>query len=194
MLSSSEENLQQHQQTNAVILSDVDEIAEYLDRLYPNSKLSQINPEAKKVCLNVFSKFSFFIRDIASKSTALEAELEKIDTYLREHCFLDEDESSCSFLNGGSTMTKLDCSLLPKLQHIRVAGESIKKFRIPSRFRHLWKYLARAYDTDAFQKSCPPDREIIWHWSKAFLTHKDMLQIMNEAPYKTHNLPPDVQL
>lgn len=91
-------------------------------------------------------------------------------------------------------MTKLDCSLLPKLQHIRVAGESIKKFRIPTRYRHLWAYIKRAYETDAFQKSCPPDREIIWHWSKAFLTHKDMLQIMHEAPYKTHTLPADLEL
>lgn len=172
-----------------MILSDVDEIAEYLDKLYPNSKLTQTNPEAKRVCLNVFSKFSFFIRDIASKSTALEAELEKIDAYLAEN-----DEAGGGFLNGGPTMTKLDCSLLPKLQHIRVAGESIKKFRIPARFRHLWKYIQRAYETDAFQKSCPPDREIIWHWSKAFLTHKDMLQIMHEAPYKTHTLPPDLEL
>jgi chloride intracellular channel protein 2 len=184
ILSLSGENLQ----TNAVILSDVDEIAEYLDKLYPNSKLTQMNSDAKKVCLNVFSKFSFFIRDISSKSTQLEAELEKIDNYLR-----DNTDQESRFLNG-NTMTKLDCSLLPKLQHIRVAGESIKKFRIPYRFRNLWKYIRNAYETDAFQKSCPPDREIIWHWSKSFLTHKDLLQIMHESPYKTHSLPDDLRL
>lgn len=175
--------------SGAVILSDVDEIAEYLDRLYPNSKLITHNSEAKKVCLDVFSKFSYFIRDVASKSTSLEAELEKINTYLRENT---DDENK--FLNGSSTMTKLDCSLLPKLQHIRIAGESIKKFRIPYRFTHLWKYMQNAYDTDAFQKSCPPDREIIWHWSKSFLSHKDLLQIMHEAPYKTFSLPDDLNI
>jgi chloride intracellular channel protein 2 len=86
------------------------------DRLYTNSKLIIDNPAAKKVCLNVFSKFSFFIRDISSKSTNLEAELEKIDNYLKENT---NDEYK--FLNG-KTMSGLDCSLLPKLHHIRIAG------------------------------------------------------------------------
>lgn len=174
-------------QINAIILSDVDEIAEYLDRLYPNSKLTTENSEAKKVCLNVFSKFSFFIRDVASKSTHLEHELEKIDNYLRS-IQIDQENK---FLNG-KTMSLLDCSLLPKLQHIRVAGESIKKFKIPARFKSLWKYIDNAYKTDEFQKSCPPDREIIWNWSKTFLTHKDLLQIMQEAPHKTLTIPDDI--
>jgi glutathione S-transferase len=177
-----------NENVNAVILSDVDEIAEYLDRLYPNSKLVVPNSEAKRVCLNVFSKFSFFIRDVSSKSTYLEAELEKIDTYLRENT--NEDNK---FLNG-SLMTALDCSLLPKLQHIRVAGESLKKFKIPSKFIHLWKYIDNAYHTDAFHKSCPPDREILWNWSKTHLSKKDLLQIMLEAPHKTLSIPNEMSL
>ena len=172
--------------TNAIILSDVDEIADYLDRLYHNSRLTIQNSEAKRVCLNVFSKFSFFIRDISSKSSNLEIELEKIDNFLKENT---NDE--CKFLNG-KTMTLLDCSLLPKLQHIRVAGENIKKFKIPYKFKYLWKYLQNAYETESFQKSCPPDREIIWNWSKAFISHKDLLQIMQEAPYRTLTLPDDL--
>jgi glutathione S-transferase len=175
-------------QINAIILSDVDEIAEYLDRLYANTRLTAENTEAKKVCLNVFSKFSFFIRDVSSKSTSLELELEKIDNYLKANT---NEENK--FLNG-KTMSLLDCSLLPKLQHIRVAGESIKKFKIPARFKSLWRYIDNAYKTDAFQKSCPPDREIIWNWSKTFLTHKDLLQIMQEAPHKTLTIPDDIIL
>lgn len=177
-------------ESQAIILSDVDEIAEYLDDLYPNSKLIVNNPEANKVCLNVFSKFSFFVRDVASQSNSLEIELEKIDNYLREN-IANEDSKKRFFING-TQMTQLDCSLLPKLQHIRVAGEAIKKFRIPSRFRYLLKYIQSAYESEAFQKSCPPDREIIWNWSKTFLTHKDLLQIIQEAPYKTLSLPDNV--
>lgn len=140
------------------------------------------------MCLNVFSKFSFFIRDIASKSTNLEAELEKIDNYLREHT---DDENK--FLNG-KTMSGLDCSLLPKLHHIRIAAEHIKKFRIPYKFRSLWKYLNNAYHTEAFQKSCPPDREIIWHWSKTNISNKELLHIMQETAYKTIGLPEDLKI
>lgn len=173
---------------NAVILSDVDEIAEYLDRLYPNSELTIENTIAKKVSLNVFSKFSFFIRDVASKSTNLEMELEKIDHYLKMNT-----DSESRFLNG-RTLTALDCSLLPKLQHIRVAAESIKQFCIPYRFTYLWRYLHNAYQTDAFQKSCPPDREIIWHWLKTSHTTKDLFAIMQESPYKTLGIPEDLKL
>lgn len=140
------------------------------------------------MCLNVFSKFSFFIRDIASKSTNLEAELEKIDNYLREHT---DDENK--FLNG-KTMSGLDCSLLPKLHHIRIAAEHIKKFRIPYKFRSLWKYLNNAYHTEAFQKSCPPDREIIWHWSKTNISNKELLHIMQETAYKTIGIPDDLKI
>ena len=175
-------------QPNAVILSDVDEIAEYLDRLYPNSRLGVENQEAKRVSLNVFSKFSFFIRDVASRSTQLEAELEKIDKYLKENT-----DAENKFLNG-RTLTGLDCSLLPKLQHIRVAAESIKHFNIPYRYTYLWKYMQNAYQTDAFQKSCPPDREIIWHWSKTSHNVKDLLLIMQETPYKTLNIPNDLNI
>lgn len=178
--------------SNAIVLSDVDEIAEYLDRVYPNSPLIVNNPEAKKVCLNVFSKFSFFIRDVSSKSTSLEAELEKIDAYLRDHCDTQQQQRRC-FLNG-ENMSQLDCSLLPKLQHIRVACESIKRFRIPARFRHLWRYMHHAYQTDAFQKSCPPDREIIWNWAKNILSHRELLQIVQEAPYKTLTITDDVPI
>lgn len=174
--------------SNAVILSDVDEIAEYLDRLYPNSELMLENTIAKKVSLNVFSKFSFFIRDVSSKSTNLEMELEKIDNYLRMNT--DDDNK---FLNG-RTLTGLDCSLLPKLQHIRVAAENIKSFNIPLRFTYLWRYIRNAYQTDAFQKSCPPDREIIWHWLKSNHSTKDLFTIMQETPYKTLSIPEDLKL
>ena len=173
--------------SNAVILSDVDEIAEYLDKLYPNSELMLENTVAKKVSLNVFSKFSFFIRDVSSKATNLEMELEKIDLYLK----LNTDEEH-KFLNG-KALTGLDCSLLPKLQHIRVAAENVKQFNIPYRFTHLWRYMRNAYQTDAFQKSCPPDREIIWHWLKTNHTTKDLFAIMQETPHKTLGIPDDLR-
>ena len=29
----------------------------------------------------------------------------------------------------------------------------------------IWRYLNNAYNDDIFQKSCPPDQEIILHWA-----------------------------
>ena len=175
-------------QPSAVILNDVEEIAEYLDTLYPNSQLIVNNPEAKKVCLNVFSKFSFLIRSVTPQSKSLESELEKIDNYLREHT--DEENM---FLNG-KQMSHLDCSLLPKLQHIRLAAEHLKKYKIPSKFTSLWRYLGNAYKTDAFKKSCPPDREIISHWSKNNVVSKNQLTLLQDATSKTLTLPEDLKI
>jgi hypothetical protein len=54
--------------------------------------------------------------------------------------------------------------------------------------------LHNAYQTDAFQKSCPPDREIIWHWSKTNIVNsKELLQIMQETAYKTLSIPDDLK-
>lgn len=191
LLQGSSKLLDAHAENNAVILSDVDEIAEYLDHSYPNTPLVQDTTNAKSVCLNVFSKFSHFIRDVATKSTSLEAELEKIDNFLKE--LYNNDVNGVKFMNGTDQMSLVDCYLLPKLQHIRIAGESIKQFRIPNRFKFLWKYLKVSYETDLFFKSCPPDREIICHWSKSFLSQKHLLQIIQEAPYKTLSVPDDIK-
>jgi glutathione S-transferase len=172
---------------NAIIISDVDEIAEYLDNTYENSKLVILDTEAKSSFLNVFSKFSHFMRCVA-QPTALETELEKINNYLRE-C----NENGKKFLCGNS-LTKLDCSLSVRIQHIRVASENLKGYKIPAKFTHLWMYMSNMYETEAFQKSCPPDREIIWHWSKSHATSKDFLQIAQDVPSKTLKIPEDVLL
>lgn len=191
LLHGSSKLLESNAENDAIILSDVDEIAEYLDRLYPNTPLIQENTDAKKVCLNVFSKFSHFIRDVATKPTGLEAELEKINQFLKN--FYQNDLNNVKFMNGSEQMSQVDCSLLPKLQHIRIAGESIKQFRIPQRLTFLWKYLKVSYETDMFNKSCPPDREIICHWSKSFLSQKNLLQLIQEAPSKTLSIPNDIK-
>jgi glutathione S-transferase len=171
---------------NVAILSDVDEIAEHLDKLFPNKQLSVISQSAKNSFLNVFSKFSHFIRDVSSQAS-LEIELERINNYLGK-CQEDGKKFLC-----GDYLTKLDCSLLPRLQHIRVASEGIKRYKIPERFTNLWRYLDNAYKTEAFQKSCPSDREIIWHWSKTHANTKDFLLVLQETPYKTLQIPNNVE-
>ncbi len=56
------------------------------------------------------------------------------------------------------------------------------------------KLVQENHQTDAFQKSCPPDREIIWHWSKTNIVNsKELLQIMQETAYKTLSIPDDLK-
>ena len=43
--------------------------------------------------------------------------------------------------------------------------QAYKDYEIPTELSHLWSYLARSYNTDAFKESCPADREIITHYT-----------------------------
>jgi len=83
-------------------------------------------------------------------------ELQRLDAYLVSsgHRYLCSDDRP----------THLDCIMLPKLQHIRVATGVLRDFRIPADLRGLWRYMDTAYQSDLFFKSCPTDEEIIAHW------------------------------
>jgi len=68
------------------------------------------------VTLNLFSKFCFYLK--ANKPpTALLKELIRINDFL---------ESCGSVFLGGERITHADCLLLPKLQHVLVAGKAFR--------------------------------------------------------------------
>lgn len=58
----------------------------------------------------------------------------------------------------GDTLCCFDCELMPKLQHIRVAGKAFLGFEIPQSMTHLWAYIREMYQLDAFTQSCPADQ------------------------------------
>ena len=58
----------------------------------------------------------------------------------------------------GETLCCFDCELMPKLQHIRVAGKFFVDFQIPEEMTHLWRYIREMYQLDAFTQSCPADQ------------------------------------
>ena len=90
-----------------------------------------------------------------TKERQLLSELKRINDYL-EQC-------GTTFLSGNE-MTLVDCDVMPKLQHIRVAGKAYRNFEIPVEFDSLWKYMAACYETKAFKESCPYDQDIILHY------------------------------
>ncbi|CAF4522460.1 unnamed protein product, partial [Didymodactylos carnosus] len=83
----------------------------------------------------------------------------------------------------------LDCSLFPKLQHIRVALNYIRNMSIPDEFVSLWRYLALAYENDSFVKSCPSDQEINWHWMRGGASAQQVLQLQKEKPKYSFEVP-----
>lgn len=89
-----------------------------------------------------FRRFSFFIRDVAHSPTALLNELRRIDGYLAS--------AGHRFLRGDDHLDHLDCLLLPKLQHVRVAAKALRDFDIPTDMKALWHYLDNAYRCDPY--------------------------------------------
>ena len=135
--------------------SDPDDIVKYIDDRFPYPPLAYDNREANDKVLNLFSKFSFFIKNVSHKPDPLNNELKKLNDYLNksQHKFLCRDE-----------LDHLDCLMLPKLQHIRVAVRDLKGWTIPASYTGLWRYMKNAYDSDVFRQTCPSDQEICNFW------------------------------
>ncbi|CAF0822616.1 unnamed protein product [Adineta steineri] len=163
-----------------IVLNDVDDIEDYLDSSYPNFKLSLRDAEAFKIQSNVFTRFTYLIKDVTNNPQPLIDELEKINRFL--------EQRGTKFICGNE-ITGLDCSLWPKLQHIRVASDYILGLTIPNEFSSLWRYLNSAYELDAFVKSCPSDQEIVLHWVRRETSTKEFLQLTKEEPKYSLDIP-----
>ncbi len=137
------------------IISDPDEMIQYVDEHFPSPPMAYDNVKAAEASMNVFSKFSFYIKDVSHSPVPLVMELRKLNNYL--------DQTPYKFLTR-DIPDHLDCMMLPKLQHIRVVSKAFKEFDIPDEFTALWSYLCNAYHYDVFRKTCPSDQEIVYHW------------------------------
>ena len=137
------------------IMSDNDEIVQYIDENFPHPDIRYDNMKAHSVCLDIFSKFSFYIKQVSHGPEGLLKEL---------YCINDFLENAGSLYLCGEELTHLDCLMLPKLQHIRVAAKAFKDFDIPQEMKGIWRYLENAYKNNTFRKTCPSDQEIVFHW------------------------------
>ena len=117
-------------------------------------------------------------KDDQSKSNLM-ANLKKINLHL---------ESKQSRFLTGETMCCFDCELMPKLQHIRVAGAFFADFHIPGDLRAFWSYIGEMYKLDAFTQSCPADQDIINHYKLQQGTKMSKREEL-EAPTYTNTVP-----
>ncbi|CAB3376522.1 Hypothetical predicted protein [Cloeon dipterum] len=105
---------------------------------------------------NLYSKLKLMLlKKDDTKTSSLMSHLRKIDEHL--------ERKDTRFLTG-DTMCCFDCELMPRLQHIRVAGKYFVDFEIPAEFKSLWRYMYHMYQLDAFTQSCPADQDIINHY------------------------------
>ena len=142
---------------NGVAILENDGIERHILKNIPGGhNIFMADKEVAAKIENVFSKFKLMLlkKDDASKANFVSI-LRKINDHL--------EERQSRFLTG-ETMCCFDCELMPKLQHIRVAGEFFADFRIPGDLRALWRYIGVMYELDAFTQSCPADQDIIKHY------------------------------
>jgi len=140
--------------------------------------------EVASLIENVYSKFKLMLlkKDDASRDV-LARHLTKISGHL--------EKRDTRFLTG-DTMCCFDCELMPKLQHIRVAGAYFCDFSISPSLTHLWGYMRSQYQLDAFTQSCPADQDIINHYKKQqggrVTKHEEL-----ETPSFTTSIPSEAQ-
>ncbi|KAM8884698.1 chloride intracellular channel protein 1 isoform 2-T3 [Synchiropus picturatus] len=137
---------------------------------YP--RLAARNPESNTAGVDVFSKFSAYIKNSNPQANenlekGLLKALKKLDDYLGsplpdeidENSADDVTSSSRPFLDG-QELTLADCNLLPKLHIVKVVCLKYRNFSIPQTLTNLWRYLNAAYAREEFASTCPIDEEI----------------------------------
>ncbi|CAL4229420.1 unnamed protein product, partial [Meganyctiphanes norvegica] len=155
----------------------VDDIMQYIDKKFPGGGLEYSSPEADLATKDFFSKFCFYIKAVNQDPTKLDQALKNLNGFLESALYSNgiangmtdhqnENEipdNPYEFLVS-SQLTHLDCEVLPKLQHLRVAAKELKDYDIPMHLRGFWRYLHAGYTNPVFVQTCPCDQEIILHW------------------------------
>ena len=114
----------------------------------------------------VFGKLAVLLKssptdEVEKLTAALTAEFIKCNEYLASitHKYLLCD-----------SLSDIDCSVLPKLRHVQVAGKHFRDFNIPEQCNALIEYIRHGEATDEFKQTCPKDSEIIHGWSQHGVT------------------------
>jgi len=170
---------------NGVAILENEKIERHIMKNVPGGhNLFVQDKEVAHIIENIYSKFKLMLtkRDETSKNNLLQ-NLNKINDHLgRKHT---------RFLTG-DTMCCFDCELMPRLQHIRIAGKYFSDFEIPEELSHIWRYMWQMYNLDAFTQSCPADQDIINHYKLQMGTKMKKHEEL-ETPTYTTAIPAGVE-
>ncbi|KAK3098134.1 hypothetical protein FSP39_016493 [Pinctada imbricata] len=145
---------------------EVEQFFESVNKTCPKLKRTQqVNALPLKVFADLYKDFKLFLQNEYSDGKKLLQDLEKIND------FLEEQEQP--FLTGPS-LTYADCSLLPKLQHIRIAGKHYRNFDIPREMQFIWRYLDNGYNSEAFSFTMPTDQDIVQQYEQIAVKGKSV--------------------
>jgi glutathione S-transferase len=105
-----------------VVLTDNLRIEQYINNRFTSLDLSS-DKQAEEICRDLYIKFNAYLKavdqSVQAKERQLLLELKRINDYL---------ESNATRFLTGNDMTLIDCDVMPKLQHIRIAGKVTSSF------------------------------------------------------------------
>lgn len=174
---------------NGLAVLENDKIERHIMKNVPGGhNLFVQDKEAATLIENLYSKLKLALMrkadDNGKPPMPLLSHLRKINDHL--------SKKQTRFLTG-DTMCCFDCELMPRLQHIRVAGKYFVEFEIPSELSALWRYMHHMYQLDAFTQSCPADQDIINHYKQQngmkLKKHEEL-----ETPTFTTSIPVEISL
>jgi hypothetical protein len=175
---------------NGLAILENDKIERHIMKNIPGGyNLFVQDKEVATLIENIYPKLKLIlVKKDETKNNSLLLHLKKINSHL--------ETRATRFLTG-DTMCCFDCELMPRLQHIRVAGKYFVDFEIPTNLTHLWRYMYNMYQLDAFTQSCPADQDIINHY-KLQMAKGDMKMLKMkkheelETPTFTTSIPIDI--
>ncbi|XP_027561773.1 chloride intracellular channel protein 4 [Neopelma chrysocephalum] len=127
---------------NGEVRTDVNKIEEFLeDVLAPPKylKLSPKHPESNTAGMDIFAKFSAFIKNSRPEA--------------------NEGGSPGGQCLGTPGFTGL-CFAEQLCCEVSVVAKKYRNFEIPKEMTGIWRYLTNAYSRDEFTNTCPGDKEI----------------------------------
>uniref|UniRef100_A0A8C9UX69 Chloride intracellular channel protein n=1 Tax=Spermophilus dauricus TaxID=99837 RepID=A0A8C9UX69_SPEDA len=160
---------------NKELKTDFIKIEEFLEQTLAPPRYPHLSPKYKEsfdVGCNLFAKFSAYIKNTQKEANknfekSLLREFKRLDDYLNTPLLDEFDPDNAEELRvsrrlflDGDQLTLADCSLLPKLNIIKVAAKKYRDFDIPAEFSGVWRYLHNAYAREEFTHTCPEDKEI----------------------------------
>jgi glutathione S-transferase len=151
-------------------------IAQYLDFFFPEPALAPttdkgVSNEANQVVDGIFPAVARYLKHVpdgddkdAELKTGLEAALQALESHLSSPSRLGP------FLVGdGQVLTLVDCSLAPKLYHMKTGLKAFKDnaIKIEAEYPHVSKYMETIFERQSFIDSLYPEETVVWGWSNA---------------------------
>ena len=149
-----------------------DVIAEYLDFFFPNPELKSDKARMQKAeavlegFFPALAKYAKHTPDGDEEDETLKSNLEEKLNLLEQH--LSGDDGSGPYL-AGDVLTLPDCSLAPKLYHMKVILKAFKgdSINIPEKYPKLSSYMETMFNRESFKNTAYPEDVVIWGWGNA---------------------------